>query len=109
MRMTSFWKHFEEPIDSKKSVASSETKLEPTQTRQREEPDQRNTLGLTGGTLTKTTQREEPDQDASTTQYRAIPCSALSGTRTFTSQREEPDQDSTTAIYSALPRRQTRP
>lgn len=74
-----------------------------TQTRQREEPDQRRTSGLFGGTLTKTATREEDDQDVSCRQYRAIPLAAVSGTQTLTEQREEPDQDESTQAYSTLP------
>jgi hypothetical protein len=106
MTMTGFWRHFEEPAAPEGPIVSSETMLRPTQTRQREEPDQRKTLGLACGTTTNTAQREEKDQDVSAGQYRAIPSSGLSGTRTLTEQREEPDQDASTAIYSALPARQ---
>ena len=103
MRMTGFWRHFEESVYDRTEEQNSTIKghVATTQTRQREEPDQRRTSGLL--TLTKTAQREEGDQDESTRQYRAIPFVAVLGTQTLTAQREEPDQDESTQAYSAFP------
>ena len=104
MRMTGFWRHFEEDVYGVIEGPSPkiDNALEPTQTRQREEPDQRRTFGLVASTLTKTSEREEAEQDVSTQQYCAIPFTAIAGTQTLTEQREEPDQDEGTAAYSAL-------
>ena len=104
MRMTGFWRHFEESVydcTGKQQISTLNSHVATTQTRQREEPDQRRSSGML--TLTKTAQTEEGDQDESTRQYRAIPFVAVSGTQTLTAQREEPDQDEGTQAYSAFP------
>ena len=104
MKMTGFWRHFEESVCgcTEERISMLSGRVDPTHTRQREEPDQRRTSGLLGGTLTKTATREETDQDVSTRQYRAIPPTGASGTKTLTEQREELDQDESTQVYSAL-------
>ncbi len=72
-----------------------------TQTRTREEPDQRY-LGMGGG-LTKTAQVEETDQDKENSSYLAIPPGQLLVTHTVTESREERDQDSEHRRFLAVP------
>ena len=128
MKTLGFWSHFEE-IVLEESLESSEAYG--TQTRQREEPDQRNACLLAGSkTITETREesdqdygneeycaipkqdsdwktftktREEPDQDKSSRRYATIPTEFLLGTKTFTDEREEADQDETNRVYGALP------
>jgi hypothetical protein len=94
-----FWSHFEEPAVSETTNQNIHGK---TQTRQREEPDQRRT-GITAGTNTMTATREEPDQDSHHLGYEAIPRSAYSTSmKTLTEAREEPDQDVSCQSYRAF-------
>ncbi len=85
-----FWSHFEEPAGMEQPTQDMYGK---TQTRQREEPDQR-LSGITAGTATMTKTREEPDQDCHQLAYGLVPRWAASAlVKTQTEGREEPDQD----------------
>ena len=96
---TYFWSRFEQPSTSK---TTNENIYGKTQTRQREEPDQRRT-GIATGTNTMTATREEPDQDSHHLGYEAIPRSAFSTSmKTLTEAREEPDQDVSCQNYRAF-------
>lgn len=99
MKTLGFWRHFEE-VALEESLESS---LDyGTQTRQREEPDQRNSFVLMG-TKTLTETREEPDQDKSNEQFCAIPKQDACGTMTQTFTREESDQDEGNEQFCAIP------
>lgn len=99
MKTSGFWAHFEEAaveVDSHSSSACG------TQTRQREEDDQRNAC-VSRDTMTITNTREEIDQGVRNEQYCAVPTRFLRG-ETFTKQREEVDQDESPHIYGAVPK-----
>ena len=99
MKTSDFWGHFEE-IALEESLESSEAYG--TQTRQREEPDQRNACILAGSkTITNT--REESDQDYGNNQFYAIPKQNTWGTMTQTFTIEESDQDEGNEQYCAIP------
>lgn len=99
MKTLGFWGHFEE-IVLEESLESSEAYG--TQTRQREEPDQRNACVL-AGSKTVTNTREESDQDYGNDQFYAIPKQNALGTMTQTFTREESDQDEGNEEYCAIP------
>lgn len=99
MKTSGFWGHFEEPTAEANSHSRA---ICGTQTRQREEPDQRNTFVI-ADTKTVTNTREEADQDIHNGHHCAIPIRVASG-ETFTKQREEPDQDESNQIHVAVPR-----
>lgn len=94
-----FWSHFEEPSFVE---IISQNVYGKTQTRQREEPDQR-LAGLAAGTKTITNTREESDQDPHHIGYGAIPRSpTLTSLKTLTETREEPDQDISCQFYRSF-------
>lgn len=97
MAMSSFWGYFEENAVQEKSDINLGVQ---TQTRAREENDQR-VIAQTTSTFTAT--REEPDQDTNNNVYRAIPTTKIIFTKTLTEQREENDQDSGHFKYSTFP------
>lgn len=99
MKTSGFWEHFEEAALEADSHRSS---VCGTQTRQREEPDQRNAC-VSAGIKTVTNTREESDQDVRNEPYSAIPTRSLLA-KTFTEGREEPDQDKSGRVYGAVPR-----
>ncbi len=99
MRTSGFWRHFEEATVEAGALSSS---VCGTQTRQREEEDQRNAcISLETKTVTNT--REEADQDVRNSWYRAVPTRFARG-ETFTKQQEETDQDESSQVYGAMPR-----
>jgi hypothetical protein len=93
-----FWAAFEEASDEHGLNAVTKT-----QTRAREEPDQRDGY-LSGPTITKTATREEDDQDADTRGFGAFPRATATTTQTITRAREESDQDPVRSGLAALPR-----
>jgi len=100
MKMSGFWGNFEEDAGL---TDNNQTLQCQTQTRQREEPDQRNDE-LTLATQTRTFTREEPDQDVGGGQYLAISNIDVFETQTLTEQREEPEQDIAQAKYAIFSR-----
>ncbi len=102
-RLIGFWGNFEEDVEPNETDLCNSLK---TQTRQREEPDQR-VIALSTATATQTAQREELDQGAENTLYRALPYPINNtlglGTQTVTEQREESDQDMAHSRYSVIP------
>lgn len=99
MKESTFWSNFEEPV----GLLSAECDRLLTQTRTREEPDQRNTA-FTSGFGTRTATREAPDQAESNMPYSAfIESSSAMRTKTFTEAREEPDQDESARIHASIP------
>ena len=99
MKSLDFWGHFEEVA---LEGVSKSTQAYGTQTRQREEPDQRNTC-MSTGSKTVTNTREESDQDIGDKEYCAIPMHISCGTKTLTEQREEPEQDESCRKHVAIP------
>jgi hypothetical protein len=99
MKPLSFWGHFEETA---LETSFNSSNVSSTQTRQREEPDQRNVY-VSAGTLTETRTREEADQDVGNKHYCAIPTRISCGTETQTFAREEPEQDVGNKQYCAIP------
>ena len=94
-----FWSHFEEQTIFDENQEST---LFKTQTRQREEPDQRFS-GMSSSTRTMTATREEPDQDSNQSGYSSIPrFSSLHCLKTLTETREEPDQDASCEKYGTF-------
>jgi len=104
MSMPSFWRHFEEacPTSQTTSDAGAAWAVK-TQTRAREEPDQRDS-STSASTKTMTKTREEPDQDAANQQYNALPRKPGRGTKTITEAREKDDQDPSNRAHAAIPR-----
>lgn len=97
MHKPSFWAAFEEASDE----LSSESAMK-TQTRAREEPDQR-ASGLGASTKTLTATREEPDQRFAQGICCTIPRSRATLTQTITETREERDQDTPRGSLAAIP------
>lgn len=98
-RKSYFWSHFEEPAIPDTTLVAA---LEKTQTRQREEQDQRLSV-MHVGTRTSTATREEPDQDPRHPGYAALPrMSTAPGTKTLTKSREETDQDISCRGYRVM-------
>ena len=93
MEKFGFWKPFEESVVESNDDSGMNS---PTQTRTREEPDQRTLSGT--NTVTKT--REESDQDVENAQYRAIPTRMDCVTKTAV--REENDQAESVKRYTAM-------
>lgn len=98
MHKPSFWAAFEEASDE--STLDSATK---TQTRAREEPDQR-AGHFSDPTKTITATREEDDQDADRRGFAAFPRATATETQTITKTREESDQDPVRSGLAAVPR-----
>jgi len=92
-----FWAAFEEPANELPACAVGKT-----QTRAREEADQR-LAATVSPTLTKTATREEDDQDPGGSSFGAIPRATLTETQTITKTREEQDQDPGHSGLRALP------
>lgn len=92
-----FWAAFEELANEFHPCAVGKT-----QTRAREEADQRFTATVSP-TLTKTATREEDDQDPGGSSFGAIPRATLTETQTITKTREEQDQDPGNSGLRALP------
>jgi len=94
----SFWAAFEERPDAIVSDMSAKT-----QTRAREEPDQR-AAHSSDPTRTLTATREEDDQDPGLHGLASIPRAAGSQTQTNTKTREEQDQDPVRSGLAAVQR-----
>lgn len=104
MKLTGFWRHFEEKVSTNGQTSKYVIQSQPTQTRQREESDQRSSFMHSNILKTKTAQREQNDQYICTGHYRSIPSSFDLSVSTLTEQREENDQDASTHAYSAISR-----
>jgi hypothetical protein len=98
MKTSGFWSHFEESVLEADSHCR---RICATQTRQREESDQRSAC-VSGNIKTITNTREESDQDVQNESYSAIPTSSLL-TKTITKTREESDQDESDYAYRVVP------
>jgi hypothetical protein len=98
MHKPSFWAAFEEASDE--LGLDSATK---TQTRAREEPDQR-AGHFSDPTKTITATREEDDQDADPSGFAAFPRATATETQTVTKIREQSDQDPARSGLAAVPR-----
>lgn len=91
-----FWAAFEELASEFPPCGDGKT-----QTRAREEADQR-FAATVSPTLTKTATREEDDQDPGGSSFGAIPRATLTETQTITKTREEQDQDPSNSGLRAL-------
>ncbi len=109
MKTTSFWSHFEEPMEDEPPVLISAQQKRKYVATPREDDecksnarDKAVTSSPLQRTKTFTEAREEYDQDFSNSHYKTIPESALSGTMTVTHTREEIDQDPPAGQYGAV-------
>lgn len=98
MNHPTFWAAFEEASDE--LIADCAMK---TETRAREEPDQRDT-SLCGPTKTAKSTREQDDQDAGPRGLSTFPKALASQTQTITKTREESDQDPVRSGFATVPR-----